>query len=412
MADSAAMPPISPTEAREAAKARPTERPNWQRGFWSLIVTQFQNAFNDNALKFLVIYIIVAMHFTENQRDFLVGVVVSGLFAIPFLLFSMTGGYFADRYSKRSVVIGTKLMEVAVMLFAIASFALHSLPMECASVFLISTQSALFGPSKYGLLPEILPEKQLSWGNGIIELGTFLGSIAAVMASGYLAQKFRGREVFAVLIYMGCTAVGLMTSLGITRVPAADPARKFRWNPLADIGEQLKFVKSDRVLSWAVLGNSYLWFLAALLQLTIVMFGKFVLLVDERQISYLQIALSIGIGAGSLAAGYLSGGKIEYGLIPLGAVGMTLFGGMLYWYGQTMESSATILALLGFFGGFFAVPLNALIQHRPRAEHKGGVVAFANFFSFVGVLIAGLLYPLFSRTLNQSAWGYFSTARF
>jgi acyl-[acyl-carrier-protein]-phospholipid O-acyltransferase/long-chain-fatty-acid--[acyl-carrier-protein] ligase len=407
MAETAAMPPESSTASPRPAAPVSLHRPNWERGFWSLIVTQFQNAFNDNALKFLVIYIIVAMNFSENQRDFLVGVVVSGLFAIPFLLFSMTGGYFADRYSKRSVVIGTKLMEVAVMLFAIVSFAMRSLPLECASVFLISTQSALFGPSKYGLLPEILPEKKLSWGNGIIELGTFLGSIAAVMASGYLAERFRGREVIAALIFMGCTAVGLTTSFGITRVPAADPARRFRWNPFTDIADQFKLVRTDRVLSWAILGNSYLWFLAALLQLTIVMFGKFVLLVDERHISYLQIALSIGIGAGSLAAGYLSGGKIEYGLIPLGAVGMTVFGGMLYWYGHSMQSSAIVLALLGFFGGFFAVPLNALIQHRPRAEHKGGVVAFANFFSFVGVLIAGLLYPLFSRTLNQSARGIF-----
>ena len=197
----------------------PIEPRNWRPGFWSLIVTQFQNAFNDNALKFLVIYIIVAMTFTVGQRDFLVSV-VSALFALPFIFFSMTGGYFADHYSKRSVVIGTKVMEVGVMLFAIASFALHSLPMEFASVFLISTQSALFGPSKYGLLPEVLPEKRLSWGNGILELGTFLGSIAAVMASGYLAERFRGREAIAASIFLGCTAVGLATSLGITRVPA------------------------------------------------------------------------------------------------------------------------------------------------------------------------------------------------
>ena len=159
--------------------------PNWQRGFWALIVTQFQNAFNDNAIKFLVIYIIVAMNFPEDQRDFLV-LVVGALFALPFIFFSMTGGYFADRYSKRSVVIGTKLMEIGVMAVAIAGLAMRSLPIECAAVFLISTQSALFGPSKYGLLPELLPEQKLSWGNGIIELGTFLGSISAVMAAGFL----------------------------------------------------------------------------------------------------------------------------------------------------------------------------------------------------------------------------------
>jgi len=378
----------------------------WQRGFWSLIVTQFQNAFNDNALKFLVIYIIVAMNFSPGQRDFLV-LIVSALFALPFIFFSLTGGYFADKYSKRSVVIGTKLMEIGVMVFAIVGFAMHNLVMECAGVFLISTQSALFGPSKYGLLPELLPEEKLSWGNGILELGTFLGAIFATMAGGMLAQRYHGRESIAGWILLGCTAVGLTTSFFISRVPAADPARKFRTNPFGDINDQLKIVRADHILSWAVIGNTYLWFLAALLQLAIVLFGKFVLGVDETHTSYLQIALSIGIGVGSFAAGYLSGGKIEYGLIPLGAIGMTIFGGLLYPFGHTLISSEVLLALLGFFGGFFAVPLNALIQHRPRPEKKGGVLALANFLSFVGVLFAGGAYYAFSEGLHQSARGIF-----
>src|SRR6202034_3697163 len=140
----------------------------WRAGFCSLIATQFQTAFNDNAVKFLVIYIIVAMNFPNNFRDRLI-LIVGALFAIPFILFSMTGGYFADRYSKRSVTIGTKLLELAVMAFTILALYLHNLPMECASVFLISMEAALFGPSKYGLLPELLPENRLSWGNSVIE---------------------------------------------------------------------------------------------------------------------------------------------------------------------------------------------------------------------------------------------------
>ncbi|MGH9774587.1 MAG: acyl-[ACP]--phospholipid O-acyltransferase [Candidatus Acidiferrales bacterium] len=382
------------------------DKRGWQRGFWSLIATQFQNAFNDNALKFLVIYIIVAMNFTPHQRDSLV-FVVSALFALPFIFFSMAGGYFADRYSKRSVVIGVKLMELGVMAFAIMAFRLHNLTLECAGVFLISTQAALFGPSKYGLLPELLPDRELSWGNGVLELGTFLGSITAVMASGILAERYLGREAIAGFLLLGCTCVGLATSLGITRVPAADPARKFRWNPFGDFSDQLKLIRADRVLGWAVLGNTYLWFLAALLQLTVVIFGKFVLRVDDTHTSYLQIGLSIGIGLGSFAAGYLSGGKIEYGLIPLGAVGMTVVGGLLYPFGHGMGSAEILLALLGFFGGFFAVPLNALIQHRPRPEHKGGVLAAANLLSFVGVLAAGGAYYLFSGVLHQTARGIF-----
>src|SRR5579862_1849976 len=303
--------------------------PHWERGFWSLIVTQFQTGFNDNGLKFLVTYIVVAMNLPHAQRDRLVPI-VGVLFAAPFILFSMVGGYFADRYSKRSVTIGTKLFELLVMAFFIASLAARNLPMEFVGVFLISTEGALFGPSKYGLLPELLPEQRLSWGNGIIEFGTFLAGIGGTVAAGYLAERYAGREAVAGFLLLGFTCVGLATSFGISRVPAANPAKKFRWNPLGDFLTEMKTVVADRTLAWAVLGNTYLFFLAALLQLTIIIYGHDTLHIDDTHTTYLQAAVAIGIGLGSVAAGYLSGGKIEYGLIPLGAVGMTAFGAALY----------------------------------------------------------------------------------
>jgi acyl-[acyl-carrier-protein]-phospholipid O-acyltransferase/long-chain-fatty-acid--[acyl-carrier-protein] ligase len=141
-------------------------------GFWSLIATQFQGAFNDNALKFLVIFLIIGNNLSPDEGELKV-LLIGSLFALPFILFSMAGGYFADRFSKRTVTIWTKVFEIAVMIFAIAAFALHNLTMAMVAVFLASTQGALFGPSKYGLLPELLPEKRLSWGNGVIELGHF-----------------------------------------------------------------------------------------------------------------------------------------------------------------------------------------------------------------------------------------------
>src|SRR5579863_9364842 len=171
----------------------------WQRGFWSLIVTQFQTAFNDNALKFLVIYIVVAMNLAPDVRDRLIPT-VGAMFALPFILFSMAGGNFADRYSKRDVTIATKFLEIAVMLSFIAGLLLRSIPMQCAGVFLISTEAAIFDPSKYGLLPELLPERRLSWGNGIIELGTFVASIAGTMSAGLLAARLRGREAWSGLL--------------------------------------------------------------------------------------------------------------------------------------------------------------------------------------------------------------------
>jgi acyl-[acyl-carrier-protein]-phospholipid O-acyltransferase/long-chain-fatty-acid--[acyl-carrier-protein] ligase len=374
---------------------------NWRRGFWSLIVTQFQTGFNDNALKFLVIYIVIGMSFSKAQQDQLVPI-VNALFAIPFILFSMAGGNLADRYSKRTVTIGTKIFEFAIMAFFVVSLALRNLPMECAGVFLISTEGALFGPSKYGLLPELLPEPKLSWGNGIIEFGTFLSGIAGVAVAGFLADAYRGREAISGVILLACTCFGLLTSLGISRLPAAAPTKPFQWNPLSDLVAQMRTITADRVLGWAVLGNTYLFFLAALLQTVIVIYSHDTLLIDDRHTSYLQAAIAVGIGLGSVAAGYLSGGKIEYGLIPLGAVGMTFFGAWLYFPMQSLVEVGTHLALLGFFGGLFAVPLGALIQHRPRPEQKGGVIAAANLVSWVGILLSSVAYYLFARVFHQS----------
>jgi len=380
--------------------------PYWQLGFWSLIVTQFQGAFNDNGLKFLVIYLIVEQNLPAAVRDRFI-LIVGALFALPFILFSLAGGYLADRYSKRTVTFGTKLFEIGVGLFAIAALATGNLPMEAAAVFLISTQGALFGPSKYGLLPELLPQHKLSWGNGIIELGTFLASITAVMFAGFLAVAFRGRHVWSGTIFLGLTMIGLLTSLGISRVPAADPTRKFRANPFADLAGQLRIIANDRVLAWAVVGNTYLWFLAALLQFVIVVYGHDVLRVDETQISYLQAAVGIGIGIGSVAAGYISRGKIEHRLVPIGGVGMTLFGFLVSHPGLGVWPVRMDLCLLGFFGGFYAVPLNALIQHRPKREEKGGVIAAANLLSFVGVFVAAGLYFTLSSAAHLSPGGIF-----
>ena len=384
------------------AHAEPKPPADWQRGFWSLILTQFQTGFNDNGLKYLVIYIVVAMNLAPGVRDrfvFLAGF----LFAAPFILFSMTGGYFADRFSKRTVTIGTKIFELAVMAFFIGALALRNIPLECAGVFLMSMEGAIFGPSKYGLLPELLPETKLSWGNGIIEFGTFLAGIGGVAAAGFLAEHFATREAVAGFILLGCSCVGLITSLGISKVPAANPTRPFRKNPFGDFADQWKIIRSDKVLRWAVLGNTYLFFLAALLQLVIVIYGHDALRIDEQHISYLQAAIAIGIGIGSIAAGYMSGGKIEYGLIPIGAIGMTIFSGMLYFPVESLWVAGTHLALLGFFGGMFAVPLSALIQHRPRPEQKGGVIAAANLVSFIGIAFSSVAYLGFTRLLHQSS---------
>src|SRR6202044_2904869 len=192
-------------------------------GFWTLVAVQFQNAFSDNALKWLVSFLILEAFPNKNQRDLWFVLVVPLLFAVPFLIFSIPGGYFADKYSKRSVTLGVKVFELVLM--ALATFALAHNRVDLASLalFLACTQGAIFGPTKYGLLPELLPITKLSWGNGIIELGTLLAAITAALAEGFLAQNFHGRQIWSGVIFLALTLVGLLTSLGITKVPAADP---------------------------------------------------------------------------------------------------------------------------------------------------------------------------------------------
>jgi len=367
-------------------------------GFWSLIVTQAQGAFSDNALKFLVIYWIIAS-FPLERRGQLVPLALF-LFAAPFVLFSMAGGYFADRYSKRTVTIGTKLFEVGVMLVALVGLSFGNLTLQLLAIFLMTSQSALFSASKYGLLPELLPQRLLSWGNGVLELTTFAAIIVGTAAAGWLAETFSGRQGWSGLILLALAGGGLIASQGISRVPAADPAREFRANFLVDLAVQAREIRKDQPLWLAVQGNMFFWFLGALLQPAILLYAADVLHVGEQKSSYLQAALAIGIGVGSLAAGHLSGKKIEYGLIPLGALGMAGFGAALAGGGLSYTSVAVLLGLLGFFGGFAIVPISAMIQHRPDASRKGGVIAAANMLSSVGIVAAAGGYWLLTNVAH------------
>src|SRR5207245_8920266 len=197
------------------------------------------------------------------------------------------------------------------------------------------------------------------------------------MAGGLLAKWFHGRQAWSGVAFIVLAGIGLLTSMGISRVPPANPAKKFRFNMAGDLWAQSSEMREDRVLWLALLGNVYFWFLASLLLLNIVLYANDTLRVDETHASLLLVALSLGIGLGSFAAGYLSGGKIEYGLIPLGAIGMTVLGLCLAIPDLSFRTVLLLLAALGFFGGFFIVPISALIQHQPEEDKKGVVIGTA-----------------------------------
>ena len=379
----------------------PQHAPRSLVGFWSLIVTQFQGAFSDNLLKNLVVLTALGTGLSRSQEHSLAEW-ITALFSFPFIIFSMAGGYLADRYSKRTVMLGVKIFEVLVMLFTLAGFALHNKGMLISGIFLMGTHSAFFGPSKYGSLPELLPERRLSWGNGILELGTFMAIILGTVAAGLLADKLGANQIGSGFILLGLAAVGLVACLGITKVPAADPAKTFQPNLIADLLGRLRPIRSDRPLVLALAGNVYFSFLGSLLILNLFFYGDGVLHVSKLHIGYLNVALALGIGFGSVAAGYLSGGKIEYGLVPLGTLGMSVVCISLAVPGLSVNGALVRLALLGFFGGFFIVPISALLQHRPPREKKGEVLAAANLLSFVGVFLVWPVHYLLAEVAHLS----------
>jgi acyl-[acyl-carrier-protein]-phospholipid O-acyltransferase / long-chain-fatty-acid--[acyl-carrier-protein] ligase len=376
--------------------------PTSHRGFWNLIATQFQGAFSDNALKNLVIFLILGMNLPHEQSNRMISL-VGILFAIPFLLFSLAGGYFADRYSKRSVTIATKYLEIAVMIVALGGLAASNLPLQFAAIFLVCTQAAFFSGAKYGLMPELLRATELSWGNGILELGTFVAALTGTMAGAFLADAFRGRQAWSGALLLAVSFIGLATSYGISRVPAADARRKFEWNPFADLREQIGIIRANRLLVIAVAGNTYFWYLAALVVLVVVVYGTGALGLSALRTSYLQAAMAVGIGAGSVAAGNFSNKQIEYGFIPFGAAGMAMACAALSFAHPGYWTVFAELGALGFFAGFFAVPINALIQNLPPIERRGSVIATANLLSWVGIGMASAVYYVDAEVFHLAA---------
>src|SRR3569833_1711380 len=367
------------------------EAPRTERGFWALIATQFQGAFSDNMLRNLLLAMIVGMGLGLVVCVSFVSMVIF-LFSMPFVLFSMSGGWLADHFSKRQVTIWTKVMEIGAMTIAAAGLGLHMRTLTLVALGLVATQAALFGPSKYGLLPELLPAKRLSYGNGIIELGTFLAIIAGPVAGAAMAERFAGHEIFAGYVLVALACIGLGTSFGIDRVPPAAPEKKYRFNFIGDLWQQIKLMRQDQPLFLAVLGNTYFWFLGSLLFSTVVVYGPDVLHVGLTKTGYLNAALAVGIGIGSMIAGLVSSNKIEYGLIPLGSVGMTLTGIALGTMHVGLAGSSVLLATLGFWAGFFAVPDKTHKQQHPTKENKRNNIAASNQHSFVGIAISSGAY--------------------
>ncbi|HTB62332.1 MAG TPA: MFS transporter [Opitutales bacterium] len=382
---------------------------NWQRGFWSLMGTQCQNAFSDNALKYLVIWTAIldlpaSMSEVDRNAAMDSKATLAGIiFAVPFILLSMFGGWLADRLSKQRVMSFLKVAEIGIMLTATAGLFWHLLPLQLAAIFMMSCHSAIFGPSKYGILPEILPLEKLSWGNGLLELLTFGGIILGQYAGSSLAQYIRGPIYVSGLLLAGLAFCGWLLSRQITHVPAADPKCPPRFNPLSDLWRQMRVMRKDRDLWRANWGNTGFWFVAALVQLNLIIHGTQILHLNPQQNSLMNAALLIGIGVGSATAGFASRGRIQFGLVPLGAAGLFLSSIPMGFEGLSTTWFCVCLVSVGFMAGIFIVPIAAVLQHRPSPETKGAIQGAASLLSWIGILAATGVQWLLNNALKVSS---------
>ncbi len=382
--------------------------PSWPKGFWNLMFTQFQGAFSDNALRWLVIFpVLASLTLSDADKEGFASQ-ASLLFAVPFLLFSTVGGWLADRCSKRSVMIGVKLGEVAIMGFAALALLWEQPALQLAAICLMGVHSTFFAPAKYGIMPEVLRPSQLAAGNGILELLTFVGIILGTFAGGWLAETLIHREVWSGALLAALASVGVLASLGIFKVPAADSSRKFNPNILGEIWSNLRVMKADRDLWRANWGNTAFFFVATLVQINLALYAQKVFHLKPTEQAWLQAALSLGIGVGSVLAGRLSRGRIEYGLVAPGAALMAVAGLWLGWPDLGRSAFTAALALLGLGGGLFIVPIVSVLQHRPSAQTKGAVQGAASWLSWVGIAAAAQTQTLLSGaahlSYNQVFW--------
>src|SRR4051794_8612677 len=318
-----------------------------QPGLQPFLWTQFLGAFNDNLFK--IVASMLAVHAVAASRAGRELSIVSAVFILPFLLFSGYAGQLADVYSKRTVLIVSKSLEIGAAALGLAAFAFGHLQLTYAVLFLIALQATFFSPAKYGILPEMLPDRDLSRANGVLEMSTFVAIVLGTAVGGYLFESLRAHLWVIGIIVVAVAVLGSALSFRIPDVAAAAPGQRIQRNPWGEIRTGLVSLRRDRVLWQTVVGISYFWFLGSLLQLVMIVFGAETMGLSDTWVGVLTAFAAIGIGAGSLAAGRLSGDKVELGLAPIGSIGMGVFAIALSRSAHSFALAAVNLTLVGFF---------------------------------------------------------------
>lgn len=400
--------------------------------FLGLLLTQFLSIINDNLLKWLVAEIAIH-HMGDSYRGFALGGGTAA-FVLPFILFASPAGYLADKFSKRNVIVYVKAIELVVAILATVAIGLGSTILMFLTLFLLGTQASLFGPSKLGSIPEYLKPEKLSIANGIANLTTVVAIIIGTIAGFKLYDLTgpSGRELVEIpglgavngllvsgFCMLGLAIVGLLTSMIMRPVPAANPGRVFHWNLISSTKRDLRLISRDPFLLRVALGAAFFWSLACLAQLNLEPYAEKILKLNKEQTGHMMGIMAAGVCVGSVLAGLWSGAKVELRLVPWAAAGLVVSGVMLYlsqdialisrmgnagladlMASNTKTITAVWLFLLGAFGGAYDVPLMAYLQKYSREEERGSVFAANNFLTFAGMFVISLLFFLISDLLK------------
>ena len=388
--------------------------------FQGLLWTQWLGATNDNILRWIVIGIGKEYVETSDIAAVLTG--GTACFVLPYLLLAAPAGYLADCFNKRSVIVLCKAAEILIMLVAALAILVVFLTAGSALwflfvvVFLMGSQSALFGPSKLGSIPEMLPAEKISAANGLMGLTTVMATVLGMAIGNLLADLVTGeapaRYWVPGLVLVSVAVIGWLSSLAIRGQPAANPGRRFPWDAAQQTWRDLRRLASSRPLLRVALGIMFFWALGAMAQLNIDQFAAEAGTTTQRQVTPLLLALVTGVGIGSVLAGVWSAGRVELGILPLGAGGIAISSILLFsvqgsivnvqseWTAEFVWA-CLFLFFLGTSAGLFDVPLAAYMQHRSPTASRGAILAASNFLTFTGILVAALAFAWLKTTFDS-----------
>jgi 1-acyl-sn-glycerol-3-phosphate acyltransferase len=379
-----------------------------QRRFAPFFWVQFLGAGNDNVFKFAFTVLVTYQLQVSWLPAELAGLVIGALFILPFVLFSATSGQLADKMEKARLIRLVKTLEIAIMALAGWGFITHNVPALLACVFLMGLHSTLFGPVKFAYLPQHLNERELTGGNGMVEMGTFVAILLGNVAGGLLIALPETGARYTALACVGLAVLGRVLAQAVPQSPATDPGLKINWNPFTETWRNLKLAHENVVVFRSLLGISWMWFFGAVFLSQFPSFAKNVLHGDEHVASLLLVVFSIGIGIGALLCETFSKRHVEIGLVPLGAIGMSVFSIDLYFSTRGLPPAAVPmglgaflaqhahwrvladLGLLSLFAGIFSVPMYALIQLRSQPTHRARIIAANNILNALFMIVSSL----------------------